>query len=202
MEKGDGCSNLVISQSVQLLSPALSHLLEQALPPSAPFRRLRLPVPGGTALEQLLDGRTTPAAMLRKEGQCLALIGHAIEELSACPRPDCVTDDTALLVQRLTALLAERLAETISMADIEREAGLSHVTLNQIFRKATGATVFERLRTLRLEAAERMVRLTDRSLTEIAGDCGFSDASHLSNAFRKRFGSTASAWRKNMRQKL
>lgn len=202
VEKDVGCSNLVISQSVNMLAPELLHLLDLTLPPAAPFRRLRLPVPGGSALEHLLDGRTTPAAILRKEGQCLALIGHAIEELSACPRPGCVTGDTELLVQRLTALLAERLAETISMADIEREAGLSHVTLNQIFRKATGMTVFERLRALRLEAAERMVRLTDRSLTEIAGDCGFSDASHLSNAFRKRFGSTASAWRKNMRQKL
>lgn len=201
VEKGDGCSNLVIAQSVDLLSPALRHLLDRTLPASAAFRRLRLPVPGDSALDQLLDGRTDPAAMLRKEGQCLALIGHAIEELSASRCSNDATSDAPLLVQRLTAFLVERLAEPIVMADLEREVGLSHVTLNQMFRQQTGMTVFERLRVLRLETAERLIRMTSRSLTDIAVECGFSDASHLSNAFRKRFGSTASAWRRLQKQK-
>jgi transcriptional regulator GlxA family with amidase domain len=45
-----------------------------------------------------------------------------------------------------------------------------------------------------------MIRHTDLSFTEIAGECGFSDASHLSNAFRKRYGTTASDWRRSERR--
>jgi AraC-like DNA-binding protein len=200
VEKGEGCANLVIALTVSRLAPELAAVLDAALPERSPFRRLRLPVPGNTTLETLLDGRTDPAAMLRKEGQCLALVGHALEELSSVSGRDNAAGDPALLVQRLSAFLSERMADTINMAEIEREAGLSHVTLNQIFRAATGMTVFGVLRALRMEAAERMIRHTDLSFTEIAGECGFSDASHLSNAFRKRYGTTASDWRRSERR--
>ncbi len=202
VEKGEGCSNLVVAVTVSQLNPQLAELCRRALPEHAPFRRLRLPVPGRAVLDTLLDGRADPAALLRKEGQCLALVGHALEELAADPRPDGAAGDPALLVERLNALLAERLASPIAMAEIERESGLSHVTLNQIFRTETGMTVFERLRHLRIEAAERMIRHTDRSFTEIAGDCGFSDASHLSRVFRKRYGTTASEWRRTGKRNL
>ena len=200
VEQGDGCSNLVITLRVSRLCPALASLVKRTLPPAAPFRRLRLPVPGRTTLESLLDGRMDPAAMLRKEGQCLALVGHALEELAVTPNHGHAASDGALFVARVTAFLSERLDRTITMADVAREVGLSHVTLNQIFRASTGMTVFEHLRSLRLEAAERMIRLTDGSFTEIAAECGFSDASHLSNAFRKRYGVTARDWRR-MRQR-
>ncbi len=200
VEKGDGCSNLVIALTVSRLPPELVAVLDHALPENAPFRRLRLPVPGNTTLDTLRDGRTDPAAILRKEGQCMALVGHALEELTFAPDPGGPVHDHALLVERVIAFLGEHLAETIAMSDIERTAGLSHVTLNQIFRSLTGTTVFERLRALRLEVAEGLVRKTDRSFTDIASECGFSDASHLSNAFRKRYGMTASAWRRAQHQ--
>ncbi|WP_313615838.1 AraC family transcriptional regulator [Agrobacterium sp.] len=196
VKKGDGCSNLVIALSVSRLAPELFALLERALPETEPFRRLRLPVPGNSALETLLDGRTDPAAMLRKEGQCLALLGHALEEIVATPASNGTSHDHVLLVERVTAFLAEHLSDTITMAEVERRAGLSHVTVNQIFRTITGMTVFERVRALRMEAAERLIHHTNRSFTDIAGECGFSDASHLSNAFRKRYGMTASDWRR------
>lgn len=199
VEKGDGCSNLVIALSVSRLSSALTGLLEPLLPQAAPFRRLRLPVPGKATLEMLLDGRTAPAALLRKEGQCLALIGHALEKLAAAP--DHAADNHGLLIARVTAFLSENLGNPVTMSQIAHEAGMSHVTLNQIWRAATGMTVFEHLRRLRLDAAERMIRHTDRSFTEIAGECGFSDASHLSNAFRKRHNMTASDWRRQAGKK-
>ncbi|EIM77012.1 helix-turn-helix domain-containing protein [Nitratireductor aquibiodomus RA22] len=196
VEKGEGCSNIVIALAMSRLDPALSDQFEKALPATRPLRRLRLPVPGRAELDMLLDERCDPAALLRKEGQCLALVGHALEELSACPGSSVVADHRTLLVSRITALLSERMADTITMPELERVAGMSHVTLNHVFRAETGMTVFERLRMLRIETAEQMIRHTDRSFTDIAATCGFADASHLSNAFRKRFGVTASEWRR------
>ena len=201
VEKGEGCSNLVIALSVSGLSPALAAMLAGLLPPSAPFRRLRLPVPGTATLQTLLDGRSDPAALLRKEGQCLALIGHALEEIAAAPTDGQPGGDHDLLIVRLQAFLSERLAQPVTMSEIAQEAGMSHVTLNQIYRAATGMTVFEHLRQLRLTAAEGLIRHTERSFTEIAADCGFSDASHLSNAFRRRHGMTATDWRRQAREK-
>ncbi|WP_414898341.1 helix-turn-helix domain-containing protein [Rhodovulum sp. YEN HP10] len=201
VEKGDGCSNLVIALSVSRLSPALAGMLEPLLPKTAQFRCLRLPVPGKSTLKTLLDGRTDPAALLRKEGQCLALIGHALEEIAAAPDQGAARGDPGLLIARVTAFLSDNLANPITISGIAQELGMSHVTLNQIYRAATGMTVFEHLRRLRLEAAERLIRHTDRSFTEIAEDCGFSDASHLSNVFRRHHDMTASEWRRQVRKK-
>lgn len=200
VEKGEGCSNLVIALNASRLSPALANMLGHNLPGPMRVRRLNLPVPGRAMLTALLDQRTDPAAILRKEGQCLALLGHALEEVAAHPQQGSETRNPCLLVERISALLCERLAEPITMTEIEHEFGLSSVTLNQLFRTRTRETVFEHLRRLRIEAAERLIRQTDRSFTEIAADCGFSDASHLSNVFRKRFGTTASAWRRAGKQ--
>ena len=199
VEKGDGCSNLVIALTVSRLPPVLTGMLTSLLQPNAPFRRLHLPVPGKATVETLLDRRTDPVALLRKEGQCLSLIGHALEELATAP--DHAIGDNRLLISRVTAFLSENLVNPVTMSEIADEFGKSHVTLNQMYRAATGMTVFGHLRSLRLEAAERLIRHTERSLTEIAAECGFSDASHLANAFRKRHNMTASNWRRQVGKK-
>lgn len=50
----------------------------------------------------------------------------------------------------------------------------------------------------RLEhAAERLVDDREASVARIAHECGFTDISHFSHAFRARFGCTATEWRRS-----
>jgi len=56
------------------------------------------------------------------------------------------------------------------------------------------------LRMCRLLAARRLLSspaFADRSITEIAFECGFSSSSHFSTEFRKRFGSSPSSYRQS-----
>ena len=57
------------------------------------------------------------------------------------------------------------------------------------FRRATGAPVHAFVRERRLERARAML-VSDMPLAEIARVCGFADQSHLTRAFRTRYGVT------------
>ena len=48
------------------------------------------------------------------------------------------------------------------------------------------------------KAMSDMLRQHGRSLAEIALDAGFVDQSHMSHAFRQRFGMPPGAWRRRM----
>ncbi len=194
LHPGETCSNLVIVIETELAGPRLRALILQEVPDQGMVRSFRLSRPARHLPGSFFDGQSGAATLLRKEGDCLALIGHVLEELATQDRSKDLSD-TALLVQRTEALLRDRLSEALCLDDLAQKLGVSHVTLNRSFRRATGMTVFERLRELRMELAADLIRHERRSLTEIAYECGFSSPGHLSTAFRKRFGMTARSWR-------
>jgi AraC family L-rhamnose operon regulatory protein RhaS len=75
----------------------------------------------------------------------------------------------------------------------------------QIALASDGLTPSEYLKVCRLQAARRLLSsaaLVDRSITEIAFECGFTSSAHFSTEFRKCFGASprtfrrsATAWR-------
>jgi AraC family transcriptional regulator len=60
----------------------------------------------------------------------------------------------------------------------------------------TGKSFRQILTELRVEAAAQRLRQGNRSLTEIAFDCGFSDQSHFSRVFSKMMGASPGDYRK------
>ena len=66
------------------------------------------------------------------------------------------------------------------------------------FRLATGQTLHQYVTCRRLAKAQALIATTDLPLLQIAAQTGFSDQSHLSNAFRKAYGCAPSAMRKNL----
>jgi AraC family transcriptional regulator len=93
------------------------------------------------------------------------------------------------------AMLADRLAHPPSLGEIASEVGLHPSHLARTFRAHVGESIGEHGRRLRLEwAAERLVR-SDEGLAEIAGQAGFSDQSHFTREFKRRFGVTPGRYR-------
>jgi AraC-like DNA-binding protein len=63
-----------------------------------------------------------------------------------------------------------------------------------------GLTPSEYLKTCRLQAARRLLSstaLADRSITEIAFECGFTSSAHFSTEFRKCFGTSPRTFRRS-----
>jgi transcriptional regulator GlxA family with amidase domain len=60
-------------------------------------------------------------------------------------------------------------------------------------------TPLDYLRTVRVQAAQRMLAGTTTSIAAIAADTGFTDQSHFTRRFRQSTGLTPAAYRRRFR---
>ncbi len=110
--------------------------------------------------------------------------------------------DTALAhratVDATKTLLSTRLGTTLSLDDVARAVHCSRFHLARLFRRHTGLSIHEYRNRLRL--AEALERLCDggSDLTELAMDLGYSSHSHFSAAFRRKFGTAPSQFRRTV----
>ncbi len=93
-----------------------------------------------------------------------------------------------VLVNAAQALLAERMADKLSMSELVGELGTNERHLNEVFRQYTDMTVFVWLREQRLSQARRLLAETGLDMASIAEQLGYHSQSHFSNAFHERSG--------------
>ncbi|WP_269526211.1 AraC family transcriptional regulator [Coraliomargarita parva] len=89
-------------------------------------------------------------------------------------------EDTAAALR----YIAENFPSEISVSEIAEAGHLSVSTLERRFQSYLNTTPKKYLNKVRLNAACREIRLSRKSFSEVAQDCGFYDQSCLSRAFR------------------
>ena len=80
----------------------------------------------------------------------------------------------------------ENLTEDLSLEKLSALAGFSPIYFHNSFKSATGMTVREYVEEQRIKRAVNLLVSTDKSLTDIAYECGFSSQSYFSFAFKRR----------------
>ena len=106
-------------------------------------------------------------------------------------------------VSRLAGLfctLEASFREEWTLARMAKYASMSVNTLLRTFRAAAKQTPIHYLNSLRLNAASLLLLDSDRSISEIAFSCGFSDSNYFTKKFRNAFGITPGAFRKKHRE--
>ncbi|KFZ80883.1 AraC family transcriptional regulator [Amycolatopsis sp. MJM2582] len=98
-------------------------------------------------------------------------------------------------VRAAVAMMRDRLADPLSVAEIAGEVHLSVYHFIRVFKEKTGETPHRFLARLRIEEARRLLRGTDLPIAVIAGRCGFTTPGALSAAFLKHTGSRPSEYR-------
>jgi AraC family transcriptional regulator len=91
-------------------------------------------------------------------------------------------------VQRVVAILRERLAEPPTLEELGRTVGCSPFYLSRTFSGEMGQTIPQYLRQLRLDRAAELLRSGKFNVTEAAMEVGYSSLSHFSQAFHEHFG--------------
>ncbi len=99
-------------------------------------------------------------------------------------------------VANAVGLMKQRMYETCTIAEIASGAGTTERELTRLFQKHLRQSPGDYWRDMRLKAARWMVTNSDRSITQIAYECGFTDSSHLIHWFKRNFGVTPSKMRK------
>jgi len=132
-------------------------------------------------------------------------------------RPPCVRVPPKALVPRAStriypidppwlsdALLfvGKNFSKGINADDVFRSLGRSHTGVEQAFRDVLGTTVHREIVRVRLEAAARLLQTTDASAAAISGLVGFASPQHFSFTFRKAYGTTPEAYRRQSRAGL
>src|SRR5437660_12019043 len=107
---------------------------------------------------------------------------------------------TALVrVCRARDLIRDCYAEPVTLADCAGEAGLSPWHLLRSFRAAFGETPKEFLTRLRLERAQYLLTTTNRSVTDVCFDIGFSSLGTFSVLFKRHVGASPKDFRRSVR---
>ncbi len=108
----------------------------------------------------------------------------------------------------LTALNAaleyvdENYAQDIRMTDAARRAGMAYTAFSRLFKSHLKRGFSEYLLLTRLKKAALLLAETDKSVTDIAMDTGFSTTSYFIQRFKEYQGTTPKRFRNRFRQPL
>jgi len=163
----------------------------------------------GAALARFLDAvQATPqaalgdAALAEQAATLLALALGGATGGGPGHGPGDLTLHQRRLLDRLRALLARGVDDTdFDPAALAAAAGVSRRYLHRLFALA-GTSVMAELTRLRLDRAQGLLAAPGAaglSISEIAWRCGFADLGQFGRAFRRRWGISATAWRRNRR---
>ena len=94
------------------------------------------------------------------------------------------------------AIMRHQMYERNDISEIAEQVGSSKRSLTRLFNLYFDVAPMEYWRNIRLAAAHWKIVNSGRSITEIAYECGFTDSSHLIRWFKKKYGTTPSALRK------
>lgn len=86
------------------------------------------------------------------------------------------------------SLLIATWNETYSASYLARETGIGVGRLSRLFKKSVGCTIPQFRNKLRMEKAAEMLRTTDKPITSIALECGFTNLTHFHRVFRQANG--------------
>lgn len=128
------------------------------------------------------------------EQEVILLVGSALERAlpPSGPRAELRRGRLVDLVERARETLACDPFRSWSVRDLAARLETSPFHLCRGFRRLTGQTLHNYQLGLRLRAALERMEGSDRDLSRLAQDLGFSSHSHFTSAFRERMGRTPS----------
>ena len=130
--------------------------------------------------------------------ELLMLLGRIPQENTAGLY--CSSEQTVLAHHLRDHLLTNR-EGYISLASLAAEHEISVSHLQKLFKQVYGVPIYRYIKEYRLEqAAVELVR-SGKSVTEIAQQAGYDNASKFSECFRKRYGKTPSRYRADAKKK-
>jgi AraC-like DNA-binding protein len=105
----------------------------------------------------------------------------------------------ASIIDSARSFMTTHFSQSISLADISGSVGLHPNYFHRLFKKCCGMTPLEFLTKTRLDHARSLLVSTDKSIAQIAEECGFDSASYFIVVFRKFCSVTPNEYRNMQR---
>jgi len=109
------------------------------------------------------------------------------------PNVDAATLDT---MQRAILHIHGHFTEKIQLPDVASVANMSTSTFSRFFSKNTGRSFTDYISSLRIGRARRLLSESDKPITDICYEVGYTNLSNFNRAFLRHVGKSPSAYRK------
>ncbi|WP_312511528.1 AraC family transcriptional regulator [Massilia sp.] len=162
----------------------------RAIPPGASYLRQPACLRSAFGLARAMQG--VPDAALLESG-----VWELLAQSDATP-PRAPNRPPAWLHRAFEAVMDGAGDARLSIAAVAAGSGVHPVHLARVFRDLLGCSPGELLRWRRIERACTTLRQPGRSVADIALEAGFVDQSHMTHAFRQRFGMPPGVLRRRM----
>jgi AraC family transcriptional regulator len=138
------------------------------------------------------------ASWLFLDEMALALCAHVVGRYGVSENPGAGVRGGLSIgnERRAKEFLVANVAESVSIADVATECGLSRGHFLRAFKTTTGTTPHKWLQAYRVEKAKSLL-LDGSASADVALKCGFADQAHLSRVFSLLVGSSPGAWRRS-----
>lgn len=114
---------------------------------------------------------------------------------SALERKRNISEDTQRLVRKAMAYIHTHYSEPVSRQTIARHINISEDYLTFCFRQEMGTTPIKYLQRYRVNQSKILLKNSQKNITEIAMDVGFSDSGYFSRIFHRETGMSPDQFR-------
>jgi AraC-like DNA-binding protein len=129
------------------------------------------------------------AGPLERESRATAALGYLIRAHGAERAPRATLAPDARVARAVREHLADRLAEPVTLADLEAATGVGRYRLLRAFRRAYGLPPHAWLVQARLARAHGLIA-AGATIADAAAAAGFADQAHLTRLFKRSYGYT------------
>jgi len=133
---------------------------------------------------------------LMKMAELLLLAKRAIEKTDIAKTISVPSTVKHEKVDLIAQYITTHYDQPISLPLLAKECYVSKYYLCRIFKEVTGLTVIEYTNLIRIQTAQKLLRKTEKSITEIAHICGFDNITYFQRVFKNYIGSTPLHYRK------
>ncbi len=95
----------------------------------------------------------------------------------------------------------EQFTRKCTLEDVAQSVNFSPIYFHNVFKRAMGITPYQYIIERRMRLAREYLTMSDKSVAEIAENCGFESQSYFNYAFKKEVGMTPGQYRRHAMDK-
>ncbi len=138
--------------------------------------------------------KSSPSASLMIEARLLDMLSILIERYI---NTDAAQESTDMRFTEVLDYVDTHFTDEMPISELAHKFGYNKSYFCRKFKMQTGITCIEYLSSLRLDYAAILLKGTTASISEIAEQCGYTDANYFSRCFKDKYGVSPGEWKKN-----
>jgi AraC-like DNA-binding protein len=132
------------------------------------------------------------------EAKIIQLLLLQLEQLccNKCPIKCQLKNSHTIKMHQVREIILSNLKHPFSLKELAYLVGTNEFTLKKGFKTIFGTTVFGFLQDKKMEKAQNLLAEQELTITQVAELVGYKNATHFTTAFKKKYGTLPSAFKK------